>query len=191
MTESSDNSGRVILGLFDDEARAERALRNLIEHNFPMDMISVLGRAQSSGDDPLGLYYTTPGERIRGWGKMGAFWGGVWGLLSGATGMFLIPGLGPVLAAGPVVEAIVASIAGAGVGGGVMAGAGALSHLVVIMRRMGIPEDQLESVREAIEGGAHVVMLRVDLGEVRRWRQLLEAVGAADVVVFPFHSLVG
>jgi len=190
MTESSASTHRVILALFPDESRAERAVHELIERNFPMDMISLLGKAHSGGDDALGLYYASAEERVKGWGKMGAFWGGLWGLFTGAAGLFLIPGLGPLFAAGPVVEAIVGAAAGAGVGGGVMAGAAALSHLVVGMRRMGIPEDKLEAVHAAIKSGQYVVMLRVDLDEVTRWRELLESQGAAELLVFPFRSLL-
>mgnify|MGYP001824253727 FL=1 len=186
----SESTHRVILALFPDESRAERAVRELIERNFPMDMISLLGKAQSGGDDPLGLYYMNTEERVKGWGKMGAFWGGLWGLFTGAAGLFLIPGLGPLLAAGPIVEAIVGAAAGAGVGGGVMAGAAALSHLAVAMRRVGIPEDQLEAIHAAIEAGQYVVMLRVDADEVTRWRQLLESRGAGPLLVFPFRSLL-
>jgi hypothetical protein len=190
MPDSGDTSERVILALFGDEARAERSVRELIDRNFPMDMISLLGKAQSSGDDPLGVYYASAGERVKGWGKMGAFWGGLWGLFTGAAGLFLIPGSGALLAAGPVVEAIIGAAAGAGVGGGVMAGAAALSHLAVVMRRMGIPEDQLEGVQQAVENGEYVVMLRADADEVGRWREVLESGGAGKLLVFPFRRLI-
>ena len=79
---------------------------------------------------------------------------------------------------------------GAGVGGGVMAGAAALSHLAVAMRRVGIPEDQLEAIHAAIEAGQYVVMLRVDADEVSQWRKLLESRGADPLLVFPFRSLL-
>jgi len=190
MIEDSEPSHRMLLAVFDDETRAERAVRTLIERNFPMDMISLLGKAHSSGDDPLGLSYTDVGERIKGWGSMGAFWGGLWGLLTGAAGLFLMPGIGPLLAAGPIVEAIVGAAAGAGIGGGVMAGAAAVSHLVVVMRRMGIPEDQLEALHHAIGSGKYLVMLRVDSTDISRWRVLLDSQGAATVVDFAFRSLI-
>ena len=58
------------------------------------------------------------------WGKMGAFWGGVWGLLVGAA-FFVIPGVGPVLIAGPLVAWVVSALEGAAVVGGLSAlGAG-------------------------------------------------------------------
>jgi hypothetical protein len=188
MTESTDTTHRALLALFHSEASAARAVRQLIEREFPMDMISLLGRAHGTGDDPLGLYYTTSGERVKGWGRMGAFWGGLLGLFSGAAGLFFIPGIGPLFAAGPIVEAIAGAAAGAGIGGGVMAGAAALSHLAVGMRRIGIPEDQLKVAHQAIEQGGYVVLLRVGTTEAARWRGVLTTLGADELMEFPFRS---
>jgi hypothetical protein len=52
------------------------------------------------------------------WGKTGAFWGGLWCLLFGSV-FFLIPGLGPIFAAGPVVTWIIAALEGPVLVGGV------------------------------------------------------------------------
>ena len=56
-------------------------------------------------------YYNT-GDRMKHWGKLGAFWGGIWGMLFGAA-FFAIPGLGPILVAGPLVAWIVGALEGA------------------------------------------------------------------------------
>ena len=64
---------------------------------------------------PVG-YYTT-GDRVKHWGKMGAFWGGLWGMLVGAA-FFMIPGIGPVMVAGSLVAWIVGALEGAVVVGG-------------------------------------------------------------------------
>lgn len=69
------------------------------------------------------------------WGKIGAWWGGFWGLLFGSA-MFAIPGFGPILVAGPLVAYIVGALEGAAVVGGVSAiGAGLFS--------IGIPKDSV------------------------------------------------
>src|SRR5271170_1820008 len=66
---------------------------------------------------------TTP-DRMKYWGKTGAFWGGFWGLLFGSA-FFAIPGIGPVLVAGPLVAWIVGGLEGAALVGGLSAiGAG-------------------------------------------------------------------
>jgi hypothetical protein len=74
---------------------------------------------------------------------MGAFWGGFWGLLFGA-GIFAIPGIGPILVAGPLVAWIVAGLEGAAVVGGVSAvGAGLFS--------IGIPKDSVVKYEVALK----------------------------------------
>ncbi len=190
MAEADDGAQHALVALFRNEAAVERAVHRLIDRDFPMDMLSLLGKAHSSGDDPLGLYHTGTGERVKGWGGMGALWGGLLGFLTGAAGLFLLPGIGPLFAAGPIVEAIVGAAAGAGIGGGVMAGAAALSHLAVVMRRIGLPEDKLEAMHQAIADGGYVVMLRVATEEAARWRGVLTSLDADELMEFPFRSLI-
>jgi hypothetical protein len=57
---------------------------------------------------------TNAGDRMKCWGKMGAFWGGFWELLFGSA-LFAIPGIGPILVAGPLVAWIVGGLEGAAV----------------------------------------------------------------------------
>jgi hypothetical protein len=74
---------------------------------------------------------------------VGAFWGGFWGLLFGSA-LFAIPGLGPILVAGPLVAWIVAGLEGAAVVGGVSAvGAGLVS--------IGIPKDSVLKYEVALK----------------------------------------
>ena len=186
---SGNTASRVLIGLYDNEETAETAIRKLIDEDYPMDRMSILGKAQSSGDDPLGLYYPGVGERMKGWGSMGAFWGGLWGLLSGAAGMFMIPGVGPVLAAGPVVEAIAGALAGAGLGGGAMAGAAALSEFSVALHRSGVPQDRLEGLQKALDQGHYVVMLILAADEKDLWKMVLQESGASTTEDYPYHGL--
>ncbi len=78
-------------GIFDDEAAASRVVEKLIEDDFPMDQLSLLHRSGGSGDDMLGLAFTNTEERVKVWGEHGAAWGALWGLLAGATGLFMLP----------------------------------------------------------------------------------------------------
>ena len=65
------------------------------------------------------------------WGKLGAFWGGLLGLLLGAA-FLVIPGIGPVVAAGSVVAWIVGALEGALVVGGLTALGAALYSLAFL-----------------------------------------------------------
>ena len=89
-----------VVAIYDTHAEAEAAIRDLEKLGFDMTKLSIVGKDYHTEEDVIG-YYTT-GDRMRSWGTSGAFWGGIWGLLFGSA-FFLIPGLGPILAAGPVV----------------------------------------------------------------------------------------
>ena len=73
--------------------------------------VTIQAGARRAGDhseeDVVGYYNT--GDRMRSWGKNGAFWGGIWGVLFGSA-FFVIPGIGPLVAAGPLVVAIVSAL---------------------------------------------------------------------------------
>ena len=180
---------RVIVGVFDEPRKAKRAVETLIDRDYPMDMISLLGQAGGGGDDALGIYYRTRGERVRGWGELGAFWGGLWGLLASAAGLFVIPGIGPVAAAGPVVEALAGAAAGAIAGGGAMAGAATGTHLTAAMRRAGISEECLDRLHQAIEQGHYVLILRCYIAQCEEYRQALAHTFPDELMDFPFGRL--
>lgn len=181
---------QVIMAFFPDETLAKSGLEALIEQDVPMDRVSMLGRASSSGDDPLGVYYRNVGERMKGWGKMGAIWGGLWGLLTGAAGMFLVPGIGPILAAGPAVEALAGAAGGAALTGGVLAGAGAATQFTVAVHRMGVPEERLDETRDRLGRGEHLLTLIAMTEESGHWRDALDALQADPVWVLPYFGLM-
>jgi len=171
------------VGIFDKSTQAQQIVERLIDEDFPMDQLSLLGKGgQGSGDDVLGVSYHDTGEKMKVWGEQGAFWGALWGLLAGATGMFVLPGLGPLLAAGPVVEALAGAIAGAAVAGGAMAGAAALSQLAAALHRLGLPADAVARIEAAIKEGKTVVILHTDAAHTDKWDRLLRWAGAEPVL---------
>ncbi len=96
---------------------------------------------------------------------MGAFWGGVWGLLFGWA-FFLVPGLGPLLVAGPAVAWIVGAIEGAVVVGGLSAlGAGLYS--------IGIPKNSIIEYETQIKAGKFVVIAHGTADQVKHARDIL------------------
>jgi len=119
-------------------------------------------------------------------------------LLAGAAALFVMPVVGPVFAAGPIVETIVATLgagmAGAATGGAMggagMAGAAVLTHLASVMHRMGIPQDRLEHLHQAIVDGHFVLLLREAADRVSPWLDVLRQSGAREVMELPYKSLV-
>ena len=104
--------------------------------------------------------------------KLGAFWGGLWGILFGSA-LFVIPGLGPILVGGPLVASIVAGLEGAAVVGGMSAlGAGLAS--------IGIPKDSIVKYETALRAGRFLVIAHGTADEVAKARGTLEAAGAIE-----------
>ena len=109
------------------------------------------------------------------WGKLGAFWGGIWGLLFGSA-FFLIPGLGPILAAGPIVAWIVGALEGAVVTGGFTAiGAGLYS--------IGIPKDSILKYETALKTDKFLLIAHGSPAEVTKAQQILRTPSVADLGV--------
>lgn len=179
MNDQRDDSRRVrVIGVFHDQQQATRFVERLIDEDFPMDQLSLLHKGGGQGDDPLGVVYTGDRERIKVWGEQGLLWGALGGLLAGLSGLFVVPGVGALLAAGPIVEALV----GAVTGGAAMAGAAAVTSVTTAFRRLGIPTERLQMLEEAIQSGHYVVLLHADGKDTGRLSQRLALAGADPVL---------
>ena len=122
-----------VVAIYNTHSHVEKAVRELQRSGFDMKKMSVVGKDYHTDEHVVG-YYTT-GDRMKYWGKLGDVWGVFWGILIGA-GAFAIPGIGPVLVAGPLVGSIIGALEGAVVVGGLTAvGAGLVS--------IGIPKDSV------------------------------------------------
>jgi hypothetical protein len=96
---------------------------------------------------------------------LGAFWGGIWGLLFGSA-FFLIPGVGPLLVAGPLVGWLVGALEGAVVVGGLSAiGAGLFS--------LGIPKDSILRYETALKAGKFVLIAHGSAKETTNAREVI------------------
>jgi len=172
----------ILLAFFEEEATVQRVLDRLVEDDFPLDQVSLLARSGGTGDDPLGVYYTGGEGRVKGWGRLGAIWGGV---LGGMFGLFVLPGMGPLMIAGPLIEALL----GAGVGGALGAGGAALSQVSLAIHRMGVPEQRLQETERHIKAGHYVLSMIVDKGQAAKWEFLIGGFNPLQQWRFPFPGL--
>ena len=177
----SGQSKNYIAAVFETTDKANAVVEDMIKHDFPMDQVSILHRAGGQGDDFLGIAYRNEKERFKVWGAGGALWGSIGGLLAGTAGMFLLPGIGPVLIAGPLLDAIV----GAAVGAGLMTTGAAVTHLTIALRRLGIPEEKLEVLHQAVMDGKTVMLMHCGHNDPKLWQQRLAWDGAEAVYVLP------
>ena len=153
--------------------QAEAALRKLQKAAFDIKKISIVGRGYHPEEHPVGFYNT--GDRVKFWGAQGGFWGGLWGLLVGAA-MFWIPGLGPVVMAGPLVAVLVSALEGAVVVGG-------LSALGAALYSIGIPKDSIIRYETALESDQYLLIVHGTQQEVERAHDVLADTGPTDVAI--------
>src|SRR5215831_7575778 len=168
-----------IVALYDTHAEAEAAVRELQRANFDMKQLSIIGKDYHTEEHVVGYY--NAGDRMRYWGKMGAFWGGLWGFLIGAA-LFVIPGIGPVLVAGPVVGWIVGALEGAVVAGG-------LSAIGAALYSIGIPKDSILKYDVALKANQFLLVGHGTADEIAKAREILARTKPMELDVHPGEQL--
>ena len=146
------------VAVFDSHESAEVAIRNLQKSGFDMQRLSIVRQEVHTEEHAVGYYNT--GERMASWGHRGAFWGAIWGTLFGSA-FFVLPGLGPVLMAGPLVAVVVSALEGAAVMGGISALGGALASI-------GIPVNSIMEYEEELKAGNFLLIVHGTQEEVER-----------------------
>ena len=154
---------RTVIGVFDSKDEAKEAVDDLLKSGFPQSEVSLLSRTgeKAAADE---IYW----EEGLGVGR-GAAMGGAAGLLTGLIAL-AIPGIGPIIAAGP----FAAALGGAGVGavtGGVI---GAFSDI-------GMAEEDASIYAEAVRRGATVVAARTQEETTEKAADILDRHHAVDV----------
>jgi len=165
---SSKNTA--VFGIYKSRFDAEAAVDTIAANGFTYNDISVLlPDAQSSKEFAHEKSTKAPEGTATG-AAAGGVVGGTLGLLAG-IGMLAIPGLGPFIAAGPIMGAL----AGLGVGGTVGGFVGALAG-------MGIPEYEAKRYESRIKDGGTLLSVHCDTSdEISRAKDLLKRTGAEDV----------
>jgi uncharacterized protein (TIGR02271 family) len=143
-TETTRTSGTVV-GLFHNQADAERAIQRLKERGFSESQIGVAIKDRSKQDDLIEGTGTQAAEGAATGAIGGGVLGGVIGLLAG-VGALAIPGVGPIIAGGTLAS----TLAGAGIG----AAAGGLLGALV---GMGVPEEDAKHFDEGFRSGGTLV----------------------------------
>ena len=157
-------------GLYNDRAQVEQAIETLLAARFRNEDISVLFPDNEGSKDFAHEKNTKAPEGATAGASAGGVIGGTLGLLVG-IGALAIPGLGPFIAAGP----IVAALAGLGAGGAVGGFVGALLG-------MGIPEYEAKRYDGRIRQGGILVSVHCDDSEwVSRAKDILKQSGAEDI----------
>jgi uncharacterized membrane protein len=162
-----------VVAVFESHDQAENAIRKLQKDGFDMKKLSIVGKDYHTEEHVVGYY--NAGDRMLYWGKMGAFWGGFWGLLFGSA-FFWVPGIGPLLVAGPIVAWILGALEGAAVVGGLSAlGAGLLG--------IGIPKNSVVQYETEVKNGKLLLVVHGAIDEVERAKDLLHKTQAKSTTI--------
>jgi hypothetical protein len=163
-------SKKAVIGLVSSEAQAEAIVSELQRSGFSKTDISALFPDKKGSRDFAHEQNTKAPEGTTIGVSAGGAVGGTIGLLAG-IGALAIPGLGPFIAAGPIMAALSGAAAGAAIGG--IAGA---------LIGMGIPELEAKQYEGKIVGGNILLSVHVEDSEERsRAKKILEGRGAVDV----------
>jgi len=157
-------------GIYTARSDAERAVDSLREAGFRSTDISALFPKNEGTKDFAHEKHTKAPEGAAAGASTGAVIGGALGWLAG-IGTLAVPGIGPLLAAGP----IVAALAGVGAGGAIGGVTGALIGL-------GIPEYEAKRYEGRVRAGGILLSVHCDDANwTKKAKQILEQTGAEDV----------
>jgi hypothetical protein len=136
-----------LIAVFADHNQAETAVRKVADSGFDMKQLSIVGQGYHTEEKVVGFYNT--GDRVKFWGKRGAFWGGLWGLFFGGVFM-MVPVVGQVMVLGYLASVVVSAIEGAVMVGG-------LSALGAALFSVGVPKDSVIQYETALKADEFLV----------------------------------
>ncbi|GKV66071.1 MULTISPECIES: general stress protein [unclassified Sporosarcina] len=142
---------RHVVGTYETDREAIAAIESLKRQGYTADEISVISKDAAEVDHVVEETDTHAGEGAATGAATGGLLGGLGGVLTG-LGALAIPGVGPIIAAGPIIAGITGAAAGAGVGG--LAGA---------LIGMGIPDEEAHRYNEHFEHGKILVLVDSEL----------------------------
>lgn len=158
-----------VVGIFSNRGSAEEAVRALRDQGFEKEISLAAkddkkrgrGRSDMEAGDEMGMSMGEASEGVTWGGTLG----GVTGLLAG-VGALAIPGIGPIVAAGPLAAALTGAVAG-GVAGGLL--------------DMGIPEEEGKRYEEEIRRGKILAAVETDDQRIGEAEDILRSHGADEV----------
>ena len=155
---------KTITALYDDKTAAQGAVNELVSNGFAQDQISLV--SQADGDEaatPSNHHPTDAADTkvIVQDAGIGAAVGGVGGLIIGLAAL-AIPGIGPIVAAGP----IAAALAGLGVGA-------ATGGLVGALQDVGLSYEQVEYYAEGVRRGNTLVTVHADEAKLEQAQEII------------------
>lgn len=163
-----------IVAVYETPVDAVTGVNDLRKAGLDMMKLSVVAREFQNQEHVIG--YCGAGDiRAKYWGKLAAFWGEVGGVMPG-TAFFVLPGLGPVIMAGPVVNAVASSIdeepANRGFGA-----------LEAALRRLGIPGESVVRYESELCADRFLVLAHWAVDELMQAKDILHKTRPSELNV--------
>lgn len=167
---------KTVVGMFDDLGDARQAVSELKNRGFQQNEVSLVANASADDYhghfDPQGRYNAESssgaGNTETGAG-IGAILGGIAGLLAGLS-LITIPGIGPIVGAGPVASTLMGAVAGGVVGG-----------LFGALIDAGVPKEHAGYYSEGVRRGGTLVIVKTTAAQVDQATRILEQFNPVDV----------
>lgn len=158
---------KTVLGVFDKRDQAEVAVKELRSHGYEKEISIVAKDQQMGGGHQDRNSQMTGGDSIADGASTGGVLGGLAGLAMGA-GALAIPGIGPVIAAGPI-AGLLSGAATGGIAGGLI--------------DWGIPQEEADQFEQDVKSGRIVAAVKCSDEKVSQCEQILKNHGASRVKV--------
>ena len=166
-----DKTTNATVAVFTSHDQADAAIKALQKAGFDMHNLSIVGKDYQTDEHAVGYYNL--GDRVKFWGKKGAFWGGLAGILF-SSAFLVIPLVGQIVVLGPLVSSLIGGLEGAAVVGGT-------SALFAALAGLGIPKNSVVQYEEEVKAGKFLVIAHGTADEVARAKTVL-AQASADLV---------
>ena len=161
------------ISVFETHQYAEAAVKELEKGGYDMKKLSIVGTDYRTEDNVVGYYNI--GDRVKFWGPRAAFWGGLWGALVG-SGFIFVPGIGPLVLAGPIVATLIGGLEGAITLGG-------LTALGAALYGIGIPRDSVLKYERDLKSHKFLLIAHGTPLEVEQARKIISSSGNEGVQI--------
>jgi len=161
------------IAIFKTHQEAELAISELEHAGFDMQKLSVVGKGYEKEENVLGYYNGV--DRVKRWGKQGAIWGGLWGILFSPAAM-CVPVAGTLTAGVLLFSTVVGGVSTAFFTGGVTVIGAALYSI-------GIPKNSIIHYETEIKLKKYLLIVRGTRAEVEQARDILDLTKNLEVAV--------
>ncbi len=166
-----ETNSKLTVAVFDSHRLAEAAVLALHSAGFDMKKISIIARDYETEAHVIG--FLNAGDRARIFGKFGALWGGLMGILFGSAFMF-IPVVGHLVVLGPIAAALASGLEGAAALGGASALVGALTAL-------GMPRNSVLRYETDLKANKYMLVVHGDAADIEKASALLKSSGYSSI----------